>query len=109
MHDQCIFIKELSNNRKVILVKYVDDIIITGNDASLIESVLDGFEKSFTKMTRDEDVKRYVGIDIDYDRVNGNIRLSQKPFIQRLLQKIQHHSSINSGQQLIPHTNQSSS
>ena len=87
MHDQCIFIKELSDNRKVILVKYVDDIIITGNDASLIESVLDGFEKSFTKMTRDEDVKRYVGIDIDYDRVNGNIRLSQKPFIQRLLQK----------------------
>jgi len=87
MHDQCIFIKELSGDRKVILVKYVDDIIITGNNASMIESVLDGFEKSFTKMTRDEDVKRYVGIDIDYDRVNGSIRLSQKPFIQRLLQK----------------------
>ena len=48
MHDQCVFQLLNSNNERVIIIKYVDDIIITGNSSKLIQTVIDHFEKSFT-------------------------------------------------------------
>ena len=89
MHDQCVFQLQNSNNERVIIIKYVDDIIITGNSSSLIDTVIDHFEKSFTKITHDEEIKRYVGLDIDYDKNERTIKLSQKPYIQKLLNKFQ--------------------
>ena len=40
MHDQCIFIKTDTNGDTIILVKYVDDIIITGNNSQLVQKVI---------------------------------------------------------------------
>ena len=85
MHDQCVFIKTDDYGNKVIIVKCVDDLIITGNSQTMISTVLDGFSKSFTKITHDETIQRYVGIDLDYDRANGIILLSQKPYIRKIL------------------------
>ena len=87
MHDQCIFIKVDEDGNTIIIVKYVDDIIITGNSQKLIDAVMTSFDKAFTKLTRESTLNRYVGLDIDYDRFAGTIRLSQKPFIQKVLQK----------------------
>ena len=87
MHDQCIFIKHDDNGNTVIIIKYVDDIIITSNSQLLINEVMASFDKAFTKLTHEPKLSRYVGLDIDYDISAGTIRLSQKPFIQKVLQK----------------------
>ena len=93
MHDQCVFIK-ITSEGTIILIKYVDDIIITGDNKTLINSILNKFEKSFTKMTHEDTVQRYVGLDIDYDRENGTLKLSQKPYIQKILKKFNIDPSI---------------
>jgi hypothetical protein len=87
MHDQCVFVKIDNQGNKVIIVKYVDDLIITGNSQPMISTVLDGFSKSFTKITHDDTIQRYVGIDLDYNRANGTILLSQKPYIRKILSR----------------------
>ena len=87
MHDQCIFLKTTSNGDTIILVKYVDDIIITGNNPQLVHNIIKTLEKEFTKLTSEADLKRYVGLDIDYDHQNGTLQLSQKPMIRNILQK----------------------
>ena len=46
MHDQCVFIKRTTHNEIIILIKYVDDIILTGNSQPLIQSTLKEFEHS---------------------------------------------------------------
>ena len=78
MHDQCVFIKRTSNNEIIILIKYVDDIIITGNSQRLIQSTLKHFEHSFTKITHEDNIQRYVGIDLDYNKTTQTIKLSKK-------------------------------
>ena len=87
MHDQCVFIKRTTHNEIIILIKYVDDIILTGNSQSLIQSTLKEFEHSFTKITHEDNIQRYVGIDLDYNKTTQTIKLSQKPYIKKLLTK----------------------
>ena len=87
MHDQCVYTYTDSSNNKVILVKYVDDIILTGNSKTLIDQIRLDLGKSFTKITFEDKIQRYVGIDIDYKPHEGVLRLSQRPHIQKLINK----------------------
>ena len=47
IYDYCIFIKNFGNNDFIILLLYVDDMLIVGQDASKNDNLKKEFSKSF--------------------------------------------------------------
>ena len=79
-HDQCIYVKkDIDSGLTTIIIIYVDDIIILGNDPNTIKSTKEYFKKSFTKIATEDSLDRYIGVVVDIRKDNeGNFNLSQQ-------------------------------
>ncbi|GJZ47098.1 putative zinc finger, CCHC-type containing protein [Tanacetum coccineum] len=83
--DQCVYLK-MSRENFIILVLYVDDILLASNNIDLLHE-----SKCF--LSRNFDMKDLVeasyvfGIEIHRDRANGKLGLSQKAYIERVLNR----------------------
>ena len=80
-HDQCVHTwRDLETGDEVIIVTFVDDIIVTGNNDLILHEIIDKLEKEFRKITKLGEVNKYIGIDLVRDRINKTIKLSQTPY-----------------------------
>jgi len=87
IYDQCVYIKrDIDTGLQTIIVIYVDDIIITGNDPANIEATKKHFANYFTKITTDDQLERYIGIDIRKNS-DGKYELSQLPYTKKVMER----------------------
>jgi len=83
--DRCIYLKV--NGSKVIFpILYVDDILLTTNDLGLLHETKKFLSRNFE--VKDMGEKNYViGIEIFCNRSQGLLSLSQKTYINKVLER----------------------
>ena len=83
--EPCVYMK-VSGSALVILILYVDDILLVGNDIPMLESVKSSLRKSFS-MKDLGDAAYILGIRIYRDRSKRLIGLSQEMYIDKVLNR----------------------
>ncbi|KAL8153044.1 hypothetical protein V2J09_010804 [Rumex salicifolius] len=83
--DRCIYIK-ISGSRFVILVLYVDDILLAANDMGLLYDIKKYLSKNFEMKDMGE-ASYVIGIEIFRNRSQGWLSLSQKGYINKVLER----------------------
>ncbi|WVZ23370.1 hypothetical protein V8G54_001914 [Vigna mungo] len=83
--DRCIYIK-VSRSKFVILVLYVDDILLAANDIGMLHDVKKFLSNNF-KMKYMKEASYVIGIEIFRDRSQGLLSLSQKGYINKVLER----------------------
>ena len=84
-YDPCLYLKKDGVDAVYVLL-YVDDILITGNSTSLQEWVMNQLKNQF-EMSNLGICKYILGIEIMKDEETGNIKISQRQYIQNILKK----------------------
>jgi hypothetical protein len=79
--DTCLYVSE---NNKLFVIVYVDDIIIIGKELMEIENLKKGLSENFQMKDLGE-IKTFVGLEIERDIQHGTISISQKQYIEKLL------------------------
>src|SRR4051812_43523982 len=82
-HEPCVYKKERGGTL-VVLILYVDDILLIGNDIHILESVKTSLKNSFLIKDLGE-VEYILGIKVYRDRSRRLIVLSQSTYIDKLL------------------------
>lgn len=83
--DACVYVMR-QEQRTLILVVYVDDLIIATNDEGMRLKVKESLLKRFD-ITQKDELQTYVGLQIRRDATS--IHISQPSFISELLQKFE--------------------
>ncbi|GAA0170757.1 transmembrane signal receptor [Lithospermum erythrorhizon] len=83
--DQCIYLK-VSGSKFIFLVLYVDDILLATNDLGLLHNTKSFLSKNFEMKDMGE-ASYVIGIEIFRDRSQGLLRLSQKVYINKVLER----------------------
>ena len=81
-----MFTKRFSDDDFIILLFYVDDMLIIDHGASKIEKLKRELSKSFS-MKDLGFAKQILGMKISRDRKNGKLWLSQKAYIEKILER----------------------
>ena len=87
-YDPCLFIKDYGNGKFCYAVGWVDDVIFATNlnkeeQNKIIEEIIKlGFVLSSV-----EQLRFYLGIEIEFDRKNKTVKLSQRAYIESLIEK----------------------
>ena len=81
--DHCVYVS--SGKDMLILALYVDDGLVACKTESRLRKFLDTLGKVF-EITVSEP-RMYVGMEIDYDRKAGTLKITQKNYIHRLLDR----------------------
>ncbi|CAG7718015.1 unnamed protein product, partial [Allacma fusca] len=83
-YDNCLFIYQYGENTRIYIAIYVDDGLMAGNDARLMDSILEDLSKKFElKIT--SDVKKFLGLEISRDK--RGIMVHQEDYIQTLAKR----------------------
>ena len=83
--EPCIFFKH--NNTQVVYVAlFVDDFFLFYNDKSEVENLKKTFQKHF-KIKDLGSVKNCIGMEVERDRNKKTIKLTQKQYLNNVLQK----------------------
>ncbi|KAL0558869.1 hypothetical protein IC582_003451 [Cucumis melo] len=82
--DRCIYLK-ISGSKFIILVLYVDDILLDTNDFGLLCQTKEFLSKNF-EMKDTGEASYVIGIEIFRDRTHGLLGLSQKAYINKVLE-----------------------
>jgi Reverse transcriptase (RNA-dependent DNA polymerase) len=85
--DPCIYILK-SGKDMVMIGVYVDDILIAGNNRSLINEVKGNIEYHF-KIKNLGPVKIMLGINISHDIPDGPLTIDQSTMIKKIVEEIQ--------------------
>ncbi|RVW75445.1 Retrovirus-related Pol polyprotein from transposon TNT 1-94 [Vitis vinifera] len=83
--DECVYHK-FSGSKYIFLVLYVDDILLATNDISILHDTKRFLSKHF-EMKDLGDASFVLGIQIHRDRSRGILGLSQRTYIDKLLQR----------------------
>ncbi|KAL9257971.1 Retrovirus-related Pol polyprotein from transposon TNT 1-94-like protein [Drosera capensis] len=84
--DHCVFVNKFSDGNFIILLLYVDDMLIVGKDISRIDTLKKQLGESFA-MKDMGPAKQILGIRIMHDRKEKKLWLSQKHYVERVLQR----------------------
>ena len=84
--DHCVFVKKFSDGDFVILLLYVDNMFIVGQDTNKIEKLKKELSKSFA-MKDLELAKKILGMKITRDRASKRLWLSQEKYIEKVLER----------------------
>ena len=83
--DHCIFVKKFGDNDFIILLLYMNDMLIVGQNASKIDNLKRELSKSFA--TNDLGLaKQILGMRISRNRKSGKLWLSQEAYVERVLE-----------------------
>ncbi|RVW56198.1 Retrovirus-related Pol polyprotein from transposon TNT 1-94 [Vitis vinifera] len=96
--DQCIYLK-VSGSKFIFLILYVDDILLASSDLGLLRETKEYLSKIFHMVDMGE-ANYVIGIEILRDRSQGVLGLSQKGYIDRVLERF-NMQSCSSGIALI--------
>ena len=83
--DRCIYLK-ISGSKFVFLVLYVDDLLIASSDLGLLSETKKYLSKNFEMKDLGE-ASFVIGIEISRDRSRGTLGLSQKAYINKVLER----------------------
>jgi hypothetical protein len=83
--DQCIYLK-VSGSKYIFLVLYVDDILLASNDLGILFETKQTLTKYFDMKDLGE-ASFVLGIEIHRDRSRHTLGLSQKAYINRVLER----------------------
>lgn len=81
--DHCVYSKE-SNNEKVIILIWVDDLIIAATNERILSEVKEMLAKKF-KMKDLGKLKHFLGID--FDQSDGCIKMTQEKYTNMILER----------------------
>ncbi|KAM2380536.1 hypothetical protein EV1_040838 [Malus domestica] len=84
--DSCVYIKQFSGGKFIILLLYVDDMLIVGQDAFMIKKLKEELSKSFD-MKDLGPAKQILGMEIIRDRKSKKLWLSQEKYVERVLER----------------------
>ncbi|CAL9006694.1 unnamed protein product, partial [Prunus brigantina] len=84
--DHCVFVKRFDDGEFIILLLYVDDMLIVGQNSDKISKLKKELSKSFA-MKDLGPAKRILGMSISCDRKNWKLRLSQESYIEKVLKR----------------------
>jgi hypothetical protein len=82
----CIYLKRFPNGSFVYLLLYIDDMLIASHDKSLIVELKAQLSHEFD-MKYLGLAKKILGMEIQHDRHVGTLFLSQKSYIEKVLEK----------------------
>ena len=82
--DRCIYLK-VSGSKFILLVLYVDDILLATNDLGLLNETKKFLSSSF-EMKDVGEATYVIGIEIFCDRSKGLLGLTQKTYINKVLE-----------------------
>jgi hypothetical protein len=82
--DPCLYVRALDDERCVIVIIWVDDIIIAASDSDLLCSVKDSLRNRF-KMTDLGELKWFLGTE--FKRNGDSIKMNQTRYIQKILSR----------------------
>ena len=83
--DRCIYMK-VSGSKFIFLVLYVDDILLATNDLGLLHQTKKYLSRNFEMKDMGE-ATYVIGIEIFRDRSQGLLGLSQKTYINKILER----------------------
>nr|GEX89005.1 putative zinc finger, CCHC-type [Tanacetum cinerariifolium] len=83
--DQCVYLK-MSGSNFIILVLYVDDIVLASNNIDLLHESKHFLSKNFDMKDLGE-ISYVIGIETHRDRANRKLELSQKAYIESVLNR----------------------
>ena len=83
--DQCIYVK-VSGSRFMFLVLYIDDILLASNNLGLIRETKQFLSQNFDMKDIGE-ASYVIGIEIHRDRSRKILGLSQKAYINKILER----------------------
>ncbi|KNA18313.1 hypothetical protein SOVF_071950, partial [Spinacia oleracea] len=84
--DPCVYFRKFPGGNFIILLLYVDDMLIVGQDANVIQNL----KKAFSKLFDMKDLgpsKKILGMEIARDRKVGKLWLSQEKYIEWVLER----------------------
>lgn len=84
--DPCVYFKKFPEGNFIILLLYVDDMLIVGQDAKMINNLKMELSKSFD-MKDLGPAKQILGMEIARDRKSRKMWLSQEKYIERVLER----------------------
>jgi hypothetical protein len=83
--DRCIYLK-VSGSKFIFLILYVDNILLSSNDLGLLFDTKNFLSKNFEMKDMGE-AHYVIGIEIIRDRSYGLLGLSQKAYIEKVLER----------------------
>ena len=84
--DHCVYFRKFTDCNFIILLLYVDDMLIAGNDSKLIGKLKERLFKSFD-MKDLGPAKQMLGMRITRDRKAKKLWLSQEKYVERVLER----------------------
>ncbi|KAM6575709.1 hypothetical protein CsatA_024036 [Cannabis sativa] len=84
--DSCVYIKKFPNEKFVILLLYVDDMLIVGQDGKMINQLKKELSGVFD-MKDLRAAKQILGMEIIRDRPSRRLWLSQENYVERILER----------------------
>ncbi|XP_019435951.1 PREDICTED: uncharacterized protein LOC109342419, partial [Lupinus angustifolius] len=85
-HDSCVYYKKLANKSFIYLLLYVDDMLIACKNMSEIKSLKAQLSSEF-EMKDLGAGRKILGMEIQRDRKEGTLFLSQKKYIEKVLER----------------------
>ena len=84
--DYCVYFKRYPGEKFIILLLYVDDMLIVGQDRAQISKLKEELAESF-EMKDLGPAKQILGMEITRDRKNRRLWLSQERYVERILER----------------------
>ena len=84
--DPCVYFKRFPGDKFIILLLYVDDMLIVGQDSEIISNLKKILFNSFD-MKDLGPTTQILGMEIARDRKAGKLWLSQEKYIERILER----------------------
>jgi len=106
-YDNCVYHRKFSDGSFVYLPLYIDDMLIVAHDISLINESKAPLNSEF-EMKDLGRAKKILGMEIHRDRQAQKLILSQKNYINRVLQRFNIDKSKRVSTSLAPHFKMSS-
>ena len=83
--DKCSFVKVDNHGKKTIVILYVDDMLIVGDNQDCVDETLNLLKSKFEKVTvKKGDQISFIGLEIVKDK-GGNIKLSQSAYAKSIV------------------------
>ena len=89
LYDPCIYFHKLPSGEYIYLLLYIDDMPIASKNRSAIDRLKGQLSSEF-EMKDPGEVKKILGMEIERDMVKEKVSLTQKTYLQKVLQKFQH-------------------